>query len=128
MAVPPVVLDASFLIALEREMATRQAGPAKRFLPRLRGRMLVVSVITVEEVLEGADDYERAMDYLRRFVVQPLHLSHARRCALLQQRVRRRLGENDAWLVATADLLGAEVVGRDRAAFERLGPRYLRFD
>jgi hypothetical protein len=37
------------------------------------------------------------------------------------------MGENDAWLVATAELLGAEVVGNDRAAFQRLGSRYLRF-
>ena len=37
------------------------------------------------------------------------------------------MGENDAWLVATADALDADVVGSDRAAFERLGPRYLRF-
>ena len=32
-----------------------------------------------------------------------------------------------AALVATADLLGADVVAADRAAFERLGARYLRF-
>jgi hypothetical protein len=37
------------------------------------------------------------------------------------------MGENDAWLVATAELLGAEIVGDDRNAFERLGNRYLRF-
>ena len=35
--------------------------------------------------------------------------------------------ENDAWLVATAASLDADVVGADRAAFERLGARYLRF-
>jgi hypothetical protein len=37
------------------------------------------------------------------------------------------MGENDAWLVATADSLNADVVGADRAAFERLGARYFRF-
>jgi predicted nucleic acid-binding protein len=46
---------------------------------------------------------------------------------MLQRRASRRLGENDAWLVATADALNAEVVGADRAAFERLGQRYRRF-
>ena len=35
--------------------------------------------------------------------------------------------ENDAWLVATAESLNADVVAADRAAFERLGDRYLRF-
>jgi hypothetical protein len=37
------------------------------------------------------------------------------------------MGENDAWLVATAELLDADIVGDDRGAFERLGDRYLRF-
>jgi len=39
----------------------------------------------------------------------------------------KSLGENDAWLVATAESLNADIVGADRAAFERLGARYLRF-
>ena len=64
---------------------------------------------------------------LQRFVIQGLHLAQARRCALLQRRAAQRMGENDAWLVATAESIDADVVGADRAAFERLGPRYLRF-
>lgn len=123
----PVLLDASFLIALERETADRQVGPARAFLPSLRGRPLVVSIVTVEEVLEGAADEAAALAALQRFAIQGLQLAQARRCALLQRRARRRLGENDAWLVATADSLAADVVGCDRSAFERLGARYLRF-
>lgn len=123
----PVLLDASFLVALERETSTGEIGPARRFLPSLRGRALVVSVVTVEEILEGAADETTAFSALQRFSVQGLHLAHARRCALLQRRSSRRLGENDAWLVATAESLGADVVGEDRTAFERLGARYLRF-
>jgi predicted nucleic acid-binding protein len=46
---------------------------------------------------------------------------------MLQRRASRRMSENDAWLVATAESIGADVVGADRAAFERLGARYLRF-
>jgi hypothetical protein len=37
------------------------------------------------------------------------------------------MGENDAWLVATAESINADVVAADRTAFERLGSRYLRF-
>ena len=123
----PVLLDASFLIALERETARREVGPARRFLPLLRGRQLAVSVVTIEEILEGAGDEAAALASLQRFAVQGLHLAQARRCALVQRRARRRLGENDAWLVATAHSLDADVVGADRRAFERLGARYLRF-
>lgn len=122
-----VLLDSSYLIDLERETATGEVGPARRFLSSLRGRTLVVSVVTVEEVLEGARSEPAALAALRRFTIQGLHLAQARRCALLQRRTSRRLGENDAWLVATAEVLDADVVAADRRAFERLGRRYLRF-
>ena len=123
----PILLDASFLLALERETAARVIGPARRMLTSLRGRRLVVSVITVEEVLEGAADEALAFASLQRFAIQGVHLPQARRCALLQRRASRRMGENDAWLVATAESINADVVAADRAAFERLGERYLRF-
>jgi predicted nucleic acid-binding protein len=120
-------LDASFLIDLERDTASATLGPARRFLPILRGRALVVSVVTVAELLEGADDEAAALAALQRFSIQGLHLSQARRCVLLQRRTAQRLGENDAWLVATADSINADIVGADRAAFERLADRYLRY-
>jgi predicted nucleic acid-binding protein len=123
----PVLLDASFLIALERETSSGKPGPARTFLPALRGRHLVVSVVTVEELLEGAADEPAALALLQRFSIQGLHLAQARRCALLQGRAARRMDENDAWLVATAESIDADVAGADRAAFERLGRRYLRF-
>ena len=123
----PVLLDASFLIDLERETAKGERGPARRFLPSLRERPLVISIVTVEELLEGASDEAAALASVQRFSIQGLHLAQARRCALLQRRARRRLGENDAWLVATAESIDADVVGADRIAFERLGTRYMRY-
>lgn len=123
----PVLLDTSFLIALERETVKGQEGPARRFLLSLRGRPLVVSIISVEELLEGAADEPAALASLQRFSIQGLHLAQARRCALVQRRSSRRMGENDAWLVATAESIEADVVGADRVAFERLGHGYLRF-
>lgn len=123
----PVLLDASFLIDLEREVARDEIGPARTFLPTLRGRQLFVSVVTVEEILEGAADQTSTLAALHRFSIQGIQLTQARRCAVLQRRAARRLGENDAWIVATAQSIDAEVVGADRDAFERLGARYLRF-
>jgi predicted nucleic acid-binding protein len=123
----PALLDSSFLIDLERETANAEVGSARRFLPSLRGRPLVVSVVSVEELLEGAVSEAGALAALQRFTIHGLHLAHARRCALLQRRASRRLGENDAWLVATAESIDADVVAADRNAFERLGARYLRF-
>ena len=123
----PILLDTSFLVALERETASGEIGPARKFLPSLRARRLVISIVSVEEILEGAADEAAAFATLQRFAIQGLQLAQARRCALLQRRASRRLGENDAWLVATAESINADVVGADRAAFERLGARYLRF-
>jgi predicted nucleic acid-binding protein len=123
----PVLLDASFLIDLERETASSELGPARTFLPSLRGRRLVVSIVTVEEILEGVRDEAKALISLQRFSVQGIQLAQARKCALLQRRAARRMGENDAWLVATAQSIDGEIVGADRDAFERLGARYLRF-
>jgi len=121
------LFDTSFVVALEREAAGAENGPARKFLPSLDGRQLLISIVSVEEVLEGAADETAAFASLRRFAIQGLHLAQARRCALLQRRASRRMGENDAWLVATAESINADVVGADRAAFERLGARYLRF-
>ena len=123
----PALLDSSYLIDLERETANAEIGPARRFLLSLRGRPLVVSVVSVEELLEGAISEANALAALQRFTIQGLHLAQARRCALLQRRASRRLGENDAWLVATAESIDADVVAADRSAFERLGARYVRF-
>lgn len=123
----PVLLDTSFLVDLERDTAQGGLGPARRFLPSLRGRPLVVSIVTIEEILEGAADEAAALASLQRFSIQGLQLAQARRCALLQRRAARRVGENDAWLVATAESIDADIVGADRIAFERLGARYLRY-
>ena len=123
----PALLDTSFLIALERETARGEEGPARRLLLSLRGRPLVMSIVSVEELLEGAVDEPAALASLQRFSIQGLHLAQARRCALVQRRSARRMGENDAWLVATAESIDADVVGADRVAFARLGRGYLRF-
>ena len=119
----PALLDSSFLIDLERETAAGEVGPARAFLS-LRGRPLVVSIVTIEELLEGAADEATAVASLQRFSIQGQHFAQAQWSALLQRRVSRRLGENDAWLVATVDSLDADVVGADRGAFVRLGRRF----
>ena len=79
----PVLLDSSFLIDLERETASASLGPARSFLPSLRGRTLVVSIVTVAELLEGAVDEAATLAALQRFTGQGLHLQQAACCALI---------------------------------------------
>ena len=72
-AIPRVLLDTSYLIALERETAAAVVGPARVFLRSLRGRPLAVSVVTIEELLEGSTDQAATLASLRRFAV--LHVT-----------------------------------------------------
>jgi len=94
---------------------------------RVRARKLCVSVVTVEEILEGSTNREEAVRSFSSLTVQPIGWAHAIRCAALQAGSATRLAENDAWIVATAQLLDADILGRDRSAFTRLGARYLTF-
>jgi predicted nucleic acid-binding protein len=131
--VSPALLDASFLIALEREIESGRSGPAMLWLRRHRrlpDRPLLVSSVSVEEFLEGCDDEARGLAFIARYVPQGIGFKHAKKCAELQRRARktgRRFGENDAWQLAVAECAFATVVARDRNAFSHLGARYERF-
>ena len=134
LVVSPTLLDSSFLIDLEREVESGQAGAAINWLRRNRtnsDRALLVSCVTVAEFLEGFEDIERGLNFITRYVPQTIGFKHAKKCAELQRRAGkagRRYGENDAWQLAFAECSGATIVARDRKAFGHLGSRYERFD
>ena len=48
----PALLDSSYLIDLERDTAAGELGAARRVLPSVRGRGLVVSIVRVEVLLD----------------------------------------------------------------------------
>jgi predicted nucleic acid-binding protein len=131
--VAPVLLDASFLIALEREVEAGRPGPAVDWLRRnraLRERQILVSTVTVEEFLEGFDNQRRGTAFISRYVPQTIGFKHAKKCAELQRRAKKngkRFGENDAWQLVFAECAGATIVARDRDAFSHLGKRYEEF-
>ncbi len=119
-----VLLDSSFLIDLQNELAAGKAGPACGWLSRNKASRLWVSAVSVAEVLEGAVDIDTARQFLGRFRWQGLHRSHATRAALLQRRAKQRMGENDAWQAAVALEMRGSLVGHDPKAFDRLGQVY----
>ena len=131
----PALLDASFLIALEREIEAGIPGGAFAWLRRrtaLAGgkASLFLSGVSVAEFLEGRADQSSGIEFVARFRHQPLGFQHAVRCAAVQRRAAKsgfRFGENDAWQIAVADLAEATIVGRDAKAFARLGNRYDAF-
>lgn len=130
----PALLDSSFLIDLEHEMASGVAGPAMAWLRRNRKlpqRPIFVSCVSAAEFLEGCRDAHQGLQFICRYILQNIGFQHAAKCAELQRRARKtgsRFGENDAWQIAFAERARASVVGRDRKAFLHLGARYEQFD
>ena len=109
-----LLLDTSFISSLVAETRRRQSGPAIALLRAHPGRKTVVSLITVGEYLEYAGAPAGAETVLRSSSLVGLSLEIARRCATLQRRLSQRLGENDAWLAATALHHGFTLVSADR--------------
>ena len=127
------LLDTSFLIDYFNEVADDSLGPARRFRAAMpRDARLFASVVTLAEMIEGADDPRAVEQELHQVTrVLGLHHHHARRAGLMQQRARKlgqRMGENDAWIAATAVLAALTVVGADDQAFaDRPSVTYLNF-
>jgi predicted nucleic acid-binding protein len=118
------LLDSSFVIDLLTEMSEGDVGPAMRWSEGNRTASLWVSPITYAEVLEGAEDPVVVDKVFRAFRWQMIGRQHAGHAARIQRRSSNRLGDNDAWQIAVADLMGASIVGHDPKAFDRLGDRY----
>lgn len=122
-----LLLDTSFLIEFEDELARRKIGAAHGVLARHRRQAAAISIITLGEFAEGFVDPRALVEFLAPFRVVTLSRAIAWRTAALQSSLSRRLGENDAWIAATALSYEATLIGREKA-FERV-PRldYLSF-
>jgi len=122
-----LLLDTSFLIEFEDELVNRKSGPARAILSARRRQAAAISIITLGEFAEGFADPRALVEFLAPFRVVQLSRAIAWRMAAVQGSLARRLGENDAWIAATALSYDATLVAREKA-FERV-PRldYLVF-
>ena len=122
-----LLLDTSFLIEFEDELVNRKSGPARAVLTAHRRQAAAISIITLGEFAEGFADPKALLEFLAPFRVVQVSRAIAWRTAALQGSLARRLGENDAWIAATALSYEATLVAREKA-FERV-PRldYLAF-
>jgi predicted nucleic acid-binding protein len=114
-----LLLDTSFLIEFEHELVNRKSGRARAVLTAHRRQAAVISIITLGEFAEGFTDPKALLEFLAPFRVVQLSRAIAWRTAALQGALTRRLGENDAWIAATALSYEATLVARERA-FERV--------
>ena len=122
-----LLLDTSFLIEFEDELAGKRVGPATALLASRRTIPVAISIVTLGEFAEGFLDPVALNECVSPFRVVQLSRMIAWRTAILQTSLSRRLGENDAWIAGTAIAYGATLVARERA-FARV-PRldYLSF-
>jgi predicted nucleic acid-binding protein len=110
-----LLLDTSFVIELESEFSERRTGPARRFLAARFRETAAISIVTLAEFAEGFESMGEVEKFISHFRVISLSRVIAYRCADLQRKLPQRLGENDAWIAATALAYGAELIGRERA-------------
>ncbi len=122
-----LLLDTSFLVEFEGELVDRRSGLATAVLAAHRRQAAAISIVTLGEFAEGFTDPRALVEFLAPFRVLQLSRAIAWRMAALQGSLSRRLGENDAWIAATALAHEATLVAREKA-FERV-PRldYLAF-
>ena len=123
-----MLTDTSFWIALARERQSGRSGRATAFIAAHRAVELRISLVAWGELAEGFDSEEQMDRALRRVRVLPLSRHVAWRSSRLQRHLRgRRLGENDAWIAATALSWGLPFVTDDED-FDRVPSlRVVRF-
>jgi predicted nucleic acid-binding protein len=120
-----LLLDTSFLIELEAEIAESRVGLARRLLASRPLEPTAISLVTLAEFAEGFENLADVEAFCSRFTIVQLSRVIAYRCAEMQKRLPQRLGENDAWIVATALTYDAELAGRERAFTRVPRLRYL---
>jgi predicted nucleic acid-binding protein len=114
-----LLLDTSFLVEFEDELVRGTSGPATALLAAHRRHAVAISIITLGEFAEGFTDPRALVEFLAPFRVVQVSRAIAWRMASMQGSLSRRLGENDAWIAATALSYEATLVARERA-FQRV--------
>jgi len=122
-----LLLDTSFLVEYESELAARSRGSARHFIDAHRGQLFGLSIISLGEFAEGFSDFRLTEAFLSRFRILNLSRQVAYRMAAMQAALPQRLGENDAWIAATALCYGVKLVGREKAFARVPGLKYVEF-
>jgi predicted nucleic acid-binding protein len=118
-----VLTDTTFWIDLLLERRTGRAGVASAFVAANRSQVFSLSLITWGELAESFADSQSLEHVLRNVPVLPLPRHVAWQASRIQPGLAQRLGENDAWIAATALAWGKRLLTRDKA-FQRV-PRLI---
>lgn len=111
-----MLLDSSYLIDLEEEIAGRTFGPAIAFAHAHRRSAPRISIISLGELAAGAADEAGTRRFLARYRVITLKAEIGYLAGRLERALAakgQRLGENDNWIAATALYYGEPIVTND---------------
>lgn len=120
-----LILEATFLVDLEREAGRGQEGPAFALLARHEDERLYISLVTAGELacgprLEERDPWD---ELVRRFDILEPDLEVAWRYGQTVRHLRDAgtlIGTNDLWIAATALVHDLPVVTRNTKEFRRV--------
>lgn len=114
-----MLTDTTFWIDLFDERRKGKRGDAFEFMAKHRAHSFAVSIITWGELAE-AFETPQALEYtIRNVNILPLPRHVVWEASRIQRNLAQRLGENDAWIAATALVWGKRLVTRDKA-FQRV--------
>ena len=117
------LLDASFLIDLQRELRGRKGGPASRYLADHGSDTFAISVICLTEFLEGFENPVDGEILLRPFRWLPVNAPVAREAAVIRRQLRldgKLIGDLDILIAATARVGRIVLVTKDCEHFRRI--------
>ena len=109
-----MLTDTTFWIDLINERR-RGRGAVHAFLAAHRAHSFYVSIVTWGELAEGFEREAQLNQFLRGVQILPLPRQVVWEGSRVQRTLDSRLGENDAWIAATALAWGKRLVSRDNA-------------
>ncbi len=120
-----LILETTFLIDLDRELARGESGPAQTFLEERSDARLAITFTIAGELAAGQSlaDSSRWRRFLSSFEVLPWSLEvswHYGENYRFLARNGLLIGTNDLWIAATARAQGLPLVTRNHGHFGRV--------
>ena len=121
-----MILDSTFLVDFEREVARRSAGPATRFMQTRSDEELCITFTIAGELAAGESmgrDRAKWETFIRPFRFFAYNDDVALRFGEIFRELRRKgplIGANDMWIAAAALANDQPLVTRNVDAFQRV--------
>lgn len=118
-----LILETTFLVDLERELAAGSDGPAQRFLAERADSPLAITFTSAGELAVGVGDRRRWEAFVAPFPVLECTADTCWHYGEVYRFLRTNgllIGTNDLWIAATALAHGQAVITRNVRDFQRV--------